>query len=121
LKPKAKRKLWQCPTCKGYVRDFPAISRRDNKTEICSDCGTREAMEDFLKARTQKAIDGKLLNIVGFLAIMQGHGGLMTKSADYIWEKYRRFCATPDSEAYKWGLDSDNTALLQAWQKRWYK
>jgi hypothetical protein len=25
---------------------FPALSRRDNKTNICSDCGTREAMED---------------------------------------------------------------------------
>ena len=25
---------------------FPALSRRDNETHICSDCGTREAMED---------------------------------------------------------------------------
>ena len=27
----------------------PAISRRDNKTYICSNCGTREALFDFIK------------------------------------------------------------------------
>lgn len=37
-----------CPRCgKSYV-DYPAISRRDNKTEICPDCGVLEAMEDYL-------------------------------------------------------------------------
>lgn len=43
-----------CPDCGGYIpnNDRPgaypgAISRRDNKTEICSACGTREALEDF--------------------------------------------------------------------------
>ena len=38
---------WKCPDCKDTVTDFPAISRRDNRTEICSDCGTREALEDY--------------------------------------------------------------------------
>lgn len=121
MKRKTERKLWECPTCKSFVRDFPAISRRDNKTEICSDCGTREAMEDFMKAKMQHALDNKILNIVAFLAIMQGNGGLMTKSADYIYEKYRKFCYSTDGEEYKWGLDSGNTSLLQAWQKKWYK
>jgi hypothetical protein len=43
-----------CPVCGGYIPNnerpgaYPgAISRRDNKTEICSECGTREALEDF--------------------------------------------------------------------------
>ena len=36
-----------CPTCKEEYEEHPAISRRDNKTEICPDCGTREALEDF--------------------------------------------------------------------------
>ncbi len=27
--------------------DFPAISRRDNETEICSQCGIDEAIADF--------------------------------------------------------------------------
>ena len=26
---------------------YPAISRRDNKTQICSECGTAEALFDF--------------------------------------------------------------------------
>lgn len=38
-----------CPKCGGPMPDYPgAISRRDNATEICSDCGAREAMEDAM-------------------------------------------------------------------------
>ena len=36
-----------CPRCDYELSGHPAISRRDNKTEICSDCGTSEAMNDF--------------------------------------------------------------------------
>tara|TARA_Y100000310_G_C20670209_1_gene809827 strand:- start:1318 stop:1500 length:183 start_codon:yes stop_codon:yes gene_type:complete len=41
-----------CPRCKiCYFNKekgkHPAISRRDNKTEICSFCGTDEALFDF--------------------------------------------------------------------------
>ena len=38
-----------CPRCKWNLLEShppPAISRRDNKTRICSQCGTREALED---------------------------------------------------------------------------
>ena len=37
-----------CPRCKGEMEEgeFPALSRRDNKTDICSECGTEEAMID---------------------------------------------------------------------------
>ena len=35
-----------CPRCKKDTTEFPAISRRDNKTEICRDCGVAEAMAD---------------------------------------------------------------------------
>ena len=38
----------QCPKCDGPMSKHPALSRRDNKTEICSSCGTREALEDFI-------------------------------------------------------------------------
>ena len=31
-----------------FHRGFGAISRTDNKTSICSDCGVAEAMEDFI-------------------------------------------------------------------------
>lgn len=34
-----------CPKCGKTYRGHPAISRADNKTPICSECGTREALE----------------------------------------------------------------------------
>jgi hypothetical protein len=49
----------QCPACEhGFytpygvtkteiMPPYPALSRRDNKTYICSPCGNREAFEDF--------------------------------------------------------------------------
>jgi len=43
----------KCPRCKGPIPcaehegKYPgALSRRDNKTEICSACGMAEALED---------------------------------------------------------------------------
>ena len=38
-----------CPKCKKEIVGYPAISREDNKTEICSACGLEEAFEDFWK------------------------------------------------------------------------
>ena len=47
---------FKCPTCDGYIPSnervgeyMGAISREDNETEICSDCGEREALEDFAR------------------------------------------------------------------------
>lgn len=34
----------KCPKCKKNYDEHPAISRVDNKTEICSMCGIAEAM-----------------------------------------------------------------------------
>jgi predicted RNA-binding Zn-ribbon protein involved in translation (DUF1610 family) len=42
-----KIKPWICPKCGRETTDYPALSRRDNKTEICSACGTFEALEDW--------------------------------------------------------------------------
>jgi hydrogenase maturation factor HypF (carbamoyltransferase family) len=36
-----------CPKCHRPYRDRPALSRLDNKTRICPDCGTREALESI--------------------------------------------------------------------------
>lgn len=36
-----------CPRCGEVYEDFPALSRRDNKTLICPGCGTAEALEDY--------------------------------------------------------------------------
>lgn len=38
-----------CPKCGNYIQGHPALSRADNKTEICSNCGTLEALEVFEK------------------------------------------------------------------------
>ena len=33
-----------CPMCGKSYREHPALSRLDNTTEICPDCGVREAL-----------------------------------------------------------------------------
>jgi predicted RNA-binding Zn-ribbon protein involved in translation (DUF1610 family) len=38
-----------CPRCNKEYDGYPAISRKDNKTKICSECGTQEAILDFIK------------------------------------------------------------------------
>lgn len=43
----------QCPRCKEYKLNeeevLNALSRKDNETYICSDCGVSEALEDYFK------------------------------------------------------------------------
>ena len=34
-----------CPTCKSNYEGLGALSRKDNKTEVCSQCGLNEALE----------------------------------------------------------------------------
>ena len=36
-----------CPICKHIYSGVPAVSRTDNKTPICPDCGTRQALESL--------------------------------------------------------------------------
>lgn len=36
-----------CPICRKSYTGIPAISRTDNSTGICSDCGTRQALESL--------------------------------------------------------------------------
>ena len=40
----------KCPICKNKIIGVPALSRKDNKTEICSRCGRIEAIEEFIKS-----------------------------------------------------------------------
>ena len=53
---------FKCPSCDGYIPNnitpgayVGAISRKDNKTEICSACGLVEAMADFEVIKTLSA------------------------------------------------------------------
>lgn len=45
--------LQRCPKCKKEFTEHPALSREDDETEICPECGVREAIEAYQKA-TQK-------------------------------------------------------------------
>lgn len=36
-----------CPRCGQTYHGRPAVSRVDNKTQLCPDCGTREALESI--------------------------------------------------------------------------
>ena len=36
-----------CPLCGQTYTDPPALSRTDNETLICPDCGTRQALESI--------------------------------------------------------------------------
>lgn len=46
--------IQRCPKCKKEFTEHPAISREDNETEICPECGVREAMEAYMKATKAK-------------------------------------------------------------------
>ena len=37
----------KCPRCGEMYTGFPAMSRVDNKTDICSPCGTQEGLDDY--------------------------------------------------------------------------
>ena len=36
-----------CPGCGRAYRGRPALSRKDNRTLVCEDCGTRDALESI--------------------------------------------------------------------------
>ena len=38
------RQFRVCPICGNVYTEVPAVSREDNKTQICPDCGTRQAL-----------------------------------------------------------------------------
>ena len=37
-----------CPRCGCEITEYPALSRRDNQTDICSRCGQLEATADMM-------------------------------------------------------------------------
>ncbi len=44
-----------CPRCGKYYSDYPAMSRRDHRTDICPDCGINEAFFDLTCRFIEKA------------------------------------------------------------------
>ena len=45
---KARQKRHKCPKCGKYYVGYPALSRADNKIELCPKCGIVEATKHFL-------------------------------------------------------------------------
>ena len=46
-----------CPLCGRVYHEHPALSRLDNETLICPDCGTREALDSIgVKPEEQEQI-----------------------------------------------------------------
>ena len=41
------RQIRVCPLCGKTYGEAPALSRTDNETHICPDCGTRQALESI--------------------------------------------------------------------------
>lgn len=54
-----------CPKCGNEYTEHSAISRVDNITEICPDCGMVEAMEAFERAQGRRLVpsDGKEITL----------------------------------------------------------
>lgn len=50
-----------CPKCGRTYTEYPALSRVDNETAICPDCGTKEALDSLgISLEEQSEIIGKI-------------------------------------------------------------
>ena len=50
-----------CPKCGSTYTEYPALSRTDNKTLICPDCGIREALESMEVSKEEQE---KIISII---------------------------------------------------------
>lgn len=55
-----------CPICGEDYSDPPAISRKDNKSKICPNCGTGEALMDFIDNIQKKRLQTRSLFNLNF-------------------------------------------------------
>ena len=49
-----KNKKLKCPVCGKLITDRGALSRKDNKTTVCSNCGLKEAISDYINSRQDR-------------------------------------------------------------------
>jgi len=78
----AKKGVKICPRC-GDIFIFHALSRLDNKTEICSACGNWESMIDYRFLSSATSVEGinDRLNCLGTLKGVQG----VTNNHEYLY------------------------------------
>ena len=48
-----------CPICGKPYKGYPAISRKDNKTPICPECGTKEALDSYFEYLEYRGIPNR--------------------------------------------------------------
>lgn len=60
----------------------------------------------------------QIKNIVAFAILMENDQGVISKSPDYILEKFERYCLKQEDK-HSWGLDGPNRIKLNEWIKLW--
>lgn len=56
--------MQMCPKCRNKVERLLALSRTDNKTMICDECGTKEAL-DAAGLTEGSSVRGAILGCIG--------------------------------------------------------
>lgn len=62
-----------CPRCGREIGKYPAMSRRDNFTDICALCGVGEAMVDFGTAHCLQVPSDEIQNEQRMAEYITGH------------------------------------------------
>ena len=72
-------KIRTCPICGTAYRGHPAISRTDNESLICSDCGTRESLQaiGISDDEIEKIIEIMLPILRKYLSVLHRHTAAM--------------------------------------------
>lgn len=93
---KGEKSWWEgqsCPHCGKKFKQYPALSREDNKTSICSDCGTAEAMAEHKGDRKYKGedwsnADGDMQTSMNTQNVDEGGMGKHKQKRDSVLQGY---------------------------------
>lgn len=54
IEEEADRRVKRCPSCGKPLFGYPALSRKDNETEICAECGNKEALNEWIRYKMEE-------------------------------------------------------------------
>ena len=75
VKIDANARIKICPRCGNSYHGASALSRRDNETLVCPDCGTREALESIGVGADEESMGLSRMNRNRFLPLSTGAAG----------------------------------------------
>lgn len=118
-----------CPNCGSDIVGYPALSRKDNKTEICSECGQLEALEDFHnfmnKKKSSKTYPSKKVKSkLGFFAepenekeelVLKISNEMVGKSSDALYKN--KWTGWSTQEERQRGIDIVKEAIAPVVEK----